>query len=308
MWKSTSLASVSQLRMKRTEGPVSGVPPARARRSRISAARAGSACVQAAAARPRSSLRIRSTPRNLPAGYFCAAPKAIASNAVARMAGLEQRESQQVMAGRVIGPLLDRFAIAVDRQRQRMRSLDLLEALAREPAHVGATGEEVDDRSVGAGGVGRVAERLVALAERHQRQHVARIALSPGEGARQRFVRVAALNEVANLLERAGDGRRLRDSSSGDAQGAAGSHDAAGVRGAHRPRHRRGRADARSVGAGAGIAGEPSERSRAPTTERPWPAGAARARRPPARPGTVRRPHRSGRRRWRGTRPRSSSL
>ena len=75
----------------------------------------------------------------------------------------------------MIGPLLDRLAVAVDGQRQRVGAAQALEALAREAAQVGAAREQIDDRAVGARRQRRSRRRLDRLAERDQRQHVARL-------------------------------------------------------------------------------------------------------------------------------------
>jgi len=61
-----------------------------------------------------------------------------------------------------------------------------LEALAGEAAHVGAPGEQVDERPVGARRQREIAGRLATLAEGDQRHHVTGVAVAPGAGARQR--------------------------------------------------------------------------------------------------------------------------
>ena len=193
MWKSTSLASVSQLRTKRIEGPSSAVPPARAEpRADLAGARrlGGGSRPPRPAPGPRAGCGRRrgSAPRGSAARRRRRSP----SNASRGWPALSSAKAEQAVARRVIGPLLDRLAVAVDRQRQRgARPRSALEPLAGEPAHVGAAGEEIDDRAVGAGRVGARRRAPRALAERDQREHVARIALAPGE-ARAPAPRAAA--------------------------------------------------------------------------------------------------------------------
>ena len=97
-----------------------------------------------------------------------------------RAAGLDQREGQQAVAGGMIGPLGDRLTVAVDGQRQGSRAAHPFQPVAGEPAQVGPTREQIDQRAVGAGGQGQITHRLGGLAQRHQGQHV------PGGGIAKR--------------------------------------------------------------------------------------------------------------------------
>ena len=156
MWKSTSLASVSQLRTKRSDGVV----VERGRRR-----------AQAAARSRRAALGLGAHPGGGEQAEVLAQDALDAAEAAVGVALLdararaprrpragwparEQREARAGGGSRVIGALLDGLAVGVDRERQRRAPPQPLEALAGEAAQVGARREEIDDRAVGAGGRG----------------------------------------------------------------------------------------------------------------------------------------------------------
>jgi hypothetical protein len=80
-------------------------------------------------------------------------------------AGLGEGEGEEAVAGGVVGALLDGLREGVDGELEADVA-EALEAAADVATEVGARGEEVDDRTVGAGGRDVVAGGLEGLAER----------------------------------------------------------------------------------------------------------------------------------------------
>ncbi len=192
MWKSTSFASVSQYKMKRVDGDVASVRPRFASAATISARLVGL----------RRDVRRADHPGVVaehahPAGVAVVAIRLIdrhedRGERVARPAGAHQRIGEQAMAGHVIGAVGDRAAIGVDDQVGRrgpgLRARrEAREPLAGEPPHVGAAGEQIDDRAVDPRGGRRAAAGLERIAEPDQREHVAGLLGVPVPRARHRF-------------------------------------------------------------------------------------------------------------------------
>ena len=90
------------------------------------------------------------------------------------------------MAGGVVGALGDGLLEGVDGELEP-DGAEALEAGAGVAAQVGAVGEQVDDRAVGAGGLRRATGGLVDLAEREERLKIGRCArIGAGEMAVER--------------------------------------------------------------------------------------------------------------------------
>ncbi len=204
MWKSTSLASVSQYRTKRIDGSFSA-----------DAAGLAQAPHDLAAARPVGADPGRRDQAEVLAQDLGHAAEA-ALRVLARQTVLEggerllvlalphQREGEQAVAGRVIGALLGGAGVGVGGQGQRGVAGQAIEPLAGEAAQVGALREQVDDRAVGARRPRRVALCLERLAERDQRHHVAGRLGPPRRGRRDRLVDLLAAHQPHHVAELAG--------------------------------------------------------------------------------------------------------
>ena len=211
MWKSTSFASVSQTRTKRSEGLFSSVPTASWRRCLISVVRVpavrgprrgdeADVLLQDAidTAEPTRRIRARGALLHRLEGVLVLPLR-------------EERVRVEAMARGVVGALFGRLRVRVDRERERLRARQAFEPLAGEAARVGAEREELEDRAVRACRLIEIATRFEDLAQRDERENVARLIGVPLVGLVEGAVLVAARQIVHHGLEAAFVGVRLRE-------------------------------------------------------------------------------------------------
>ena len=120
-------------------------------------------------------------------------------------AGAGEGVGEEAVAGGVVGALQGGLFEGVDGEGEA-GGREALEAGAGVAAEVGAVGEQVDDRTVGASGLAGATGGLVDLAEREQGEHVAAVLVVPGEGAGEGLVVVAGLDQREDAGHVADDG------------------------------------------------------------------------------------------------------